>query len=176
MKLSDTAPEQHKAILVLAGVFIFINVLDVVKASWREEGADGKPIQRVTQIIDEQTGTVVVKDTKYQNPEMSWWDRLMCRGYQRSSKCNLKLLHPKTSDADDYGIEVPRGAPKNDHVVYFKGSLNKNTALSGNIASPEADDIPARVYESQGGTDPVAQAQYESSGSSTESYDEEEDE
>lgn len=143
--LKEASPQQL-GIFVLAPVFIFINALDYFKSREREDILSGRQ-ERFTESVDAATGQVSSTKTKYENPHLTWYERLLCRGYQRSSSCSLKLRHPKTEEAEDLGIAIPEGAPAENHVVYFRGALNKNTAFSRNIEAPEAISPPAQIFD-----------------------------
>ncbi|MFN8391901.1 MAG: hypothetical protein U0136_16550 [Bdellovibrionota bacterium] len=147
MKLNDANPTQHLAIIILGGLFIFLNIVESWKYSKSHPGKDSSSqTQIVTTMVDE-TGTVVQKPTKYQNPKLSWYEAIFCRGLQRSSNCSYKLLHPFAEEGESLGVAIPNGEPKNEKVLYYRGSINKNTAFSSNIESPEAVAPPVKIAE-----------------------------
>ncbi len=118
MKLNDTAPEQHMAILVITGVIIFLSVVDYFKSAPADE--EGRKIRSGTYA---QTG-----ETLYDNPHLTWYERYLCRGYQRSSFCSYRMLHPFKDVFDAHGIKVKESPPKKN-VVLYRGPLPKNRAF-----------------------------------------------
>ncbi len=146
MKLNDASPQQHLAILVLAGVFIFINTIDMFKGKARQEEKTNGPAPRFAETLDD-TGEVISRQTKFQNPKLSWYERIFCRGYQRSGSCSFRFLHPFATESEAIAQGIPEGAPKNDHVVNYRGDLGKNTAFSRNIEAPEAYSPPAKEFD-----------------------------
>ena len=145
MKLNESSPQQHIAIIALAGSFIFLNVLQGAKASSKNDSKMADPI--VTSSIDSATGQVVVRPTKFQNPKLSWYEWVFCRGMQRSSHCSFRFLHPFGSESENLGVNLPDAEPKQNHVVYYRGTINKNMAMSSSIESPEAVSPPAKLSE-----------------------------
>lgn len=122
MKLNDQAPEQHMAILVIAGIFVFLSVVDHIKASPTDE--EGKKVR---------TGTYAeTGETMYDNPQLSWYERYLCRGYQRSSFCSYRMLHPFKDVFDAHGIKVKESPPEKN-VVDYRGPLPKNRAFQSKI-------------------------------------------
>lgn len=134
-KLSEDHPTQHIVILVLGGVFTFLNLLDTFKSSSND--TTQLPISYTYTSVDEHTGEVTEIVSKRKNPEMSWYEKFFCRGYQRSTRCSYRLLHPFKAEWDDAGIEVDELPPEKDHVVRYRGPIEKNTALSSHIEVPD---------------------------------------
>lgn len=122
MKLNDQAPEQHLAILVLAGIFVFLSLVEQFKAP-SEETID---VRRSSDFA--QTGR-----TLYDNPELAWYERYLCRGYQRSSFCSYRLLHPFKDVFEQNGIHVKEGPPAHDNVVDYRGPLPANRAFRSKL-------------------------------------------
>ncbi|MCB0325022.1 MAG: hypothetical protein KDD69_15670 [Bdellovibrionales bacterium] len=117
MKLNEQAPEQHLAILVVAGIFVFLSIVEHFKAdSPQAAGA-------------ERSGTYAeTGETMYANPQMTWYERYLCRGYQRSSFCSYRLLHPFKDMFEDSGIKV-KEAPPSKNVIDYRGPLPANRAF-----------------------------------------------
>jgi len=145
MKLNETSPQQHLMVICGAGACIFLNVL-----TWWKSGPSADDVKsaqpRVTESVDLATGSVSVRNTKFVNPKLSWYESIFCRGIQRSSMCSYKLLHPFAND-QDIPEAMEDGEPKSDHVVYYRGSISKNTSMKNTIEAPEADAPPARIME-----------------------------
>src|SRR5262245_40578430 len=97
MKLSEDAPGQHIAIMVVAGVFIFFSVISTLTAPDRTGGIG----EEVVQGTYAETGEV-----RYGNPQMTWYERLFCRGFQRSSACSYRLLHPLKDSLEEQGVNI----------------------------------------------------------------------
>ena len=118
MKLNEQAPEQHMAILAVAGIFIFLSIVEQFKSSPAEEAARVRAKGAYAQ-----TG-----ETLYANPQMTWYERLLCRGYQRSSFCSYRMLHPFKDVFEEHGIRVKESPPKKN-VIDYRGPLPKNRAF-----------------------------------------------
>ena len=146
MKLNDSSPQQHLMILIGAGACIFLNLITAFKAN-KNAADDMSNLPRMASSIDLNTGAVTMRETKFNNPKLSWFESFFCRGIQRSSNCSYKMLHPFATD--DPNFVVPDGVPKKDHVVYYRGNLGKNTSLSGTVEAPEAVSPPARIVDSE---------------------------
>lgn len=121
LKLNSDAPGQHIAILVLAGVAIFLSVVESIKSPSSPE-----EVVRAPKGSYAETG-----ETLYTNPQMSWWEKLMCRGYQRSTNCSYRLLHPII---EQRGLDITVPPPKHDNVIKYRGPLPVNRALHRHIA------------------------------------------
>jgi hypothetical protein len=104
-KLNSEAPEQSMAILAIAGVMILISV--ITSLGGRSKDATGQ----------EKGPNLEAGETLYKNPQMAWYEKYLCRGYQRSSFCSFRLLHPFTEVFDDNGIEVKAGRPEKNGIV-----------------------------------------------------------
>lgn len=144
MKLNDANPQQHLIIVIFAGAFIFLNLITMFKA--KSNDPEFSDLPRVTESVDALTGSISTRETKFVNPKVSWFESIFCRGMQRSSNCSYKLLHPFANDSEELAA-MPDEEPKADHVVYYRGSINKNNALSRTIESPAAEAPPARIVE-----------------------------
>jgi len=145
MKLNETNPQQHLMILVGAGACIFLNFITMFKARSNEpELLSNQP--RLTESIDAVTGSISTRETKFTNPKLSWFESIFCRGMQRSSNCSYKLLHPFANDSDEFQT-LPDAEPKSNHVVYYRGSISKNNALSRTIEAPAEEAPPVRIIE-----------------------------
>lgn len=144
MKLSEEAPTQHLAIVVVALLFIFLNSLDAFKASQRNAVENG-PLQNFTEHLDEMTGEVRAQKTIWQNPKLGFVERFLCRGNQRSSFCSYKMLVPNEEEYAD--LNIPDRAPKKDHVVNYHGSMGKNTVFSSRLEAPQTEVDPSVVAE-----------------------------
>ncbi len=146
MKLNDASPQQHLMVIVGAGACIFLNVITYIKADKGEAAAmSNQP--RVTASVDMATGAITTRETRYNNPKLSWFDSLFCRGMERSKSCSYRLLHPFVNDDPDFvSDDAP---PKQNHVVYYRGNIGKNSSLSGTIESPEATAPDARILDAK---------------------------
>ena len=144
MKLNDANPQQHLAIICLAGVFLFLNMMPLFKSKG-DDKAEG-PQQKYANSFDPMSGQLVARETKFQNPKIGWWESLFCRGYKRSSFCSFKLLHPFGEESEELGVDLPEGEPEKDHVVYFRGSLG-NSMSDGKIQAPLGDEPAPRIEE-----------------------------
>lgn len=122
MKLNEQAPEQHMAILVVAGIFVFLSLVEQFKSSPAQDEL-GKNIRKGPYA---QTG-----QTLYNNPELSWYEKYLCRGYQRSSFCSDRLQHPFNELFKANGITVK--AEPSEKVVDYRGPLPSNKAISSKI-------------------------------------------
>lgn len=135
MKLNEEHPTQHLVILVLGGVFTFLNIVESIKAP-----SDDKPLGPVKHTytsVDEMTGEVREIESTRKNPEMTWYEKLFCRGYQRSTACSYRLLHPLKAGWDDAGIVVPESPPEQNHVIRYRGRIETHTSLSGRVEAPD---------------------------------------
>jgi hypothetical protein len=109
MKLNSDAPAQHKALLAVAGVLIFLSLVDVVKGGSDKSNATSNQV-------------VLARGSKYQNPTLSWYDRIFCRGYQRSLSCGYNFYHPLRDELESQGKRIKeKKAP--DGVVLYRGRL-----------------------------------------------------
>ena len=144
MKLNDANPQQHLMIVIFGGACIFLNLITAFKADKGEDEISDQP--RMAQQVDLSTGAVTMRETRFNNPKLSWYESIFCRGIQRSSSCSYKMLHPFATDDPDF--VVPDGEPEKDHVVYYRGNIGKNTALSRTVESPAAEAQPARIADS----------------------------
>lgn len=126
-KLNTDAPGQHMAILVIAFVFIWLSAIEAIKAPSESDAERG--IKRPYA----ESGL-----TLYSNPQMTWYERMFCRGYQRTTACSFRLLHPFKEVFDDYGIVVKEEPPKKN-VIDYRGPLPTNRALSSRILLKSTD-------------------------------------
>lgn len=108
-KLNTDAPGQHMVILAMAGVFIFLSVVEAIKS----------PDQEESELINK--GSLLeTGETRYRNPELTWYERYFCRGYQRSLFCSWKVLHPLTPVFEKHGVFIEARPPKKDGVTLKK--------------------------------------------------------
>lgn len=124
MKLSEDAPTQHMAIMALAGAFIFLSLLQGSSSSTGDKGENEQQ-----QAVYSENGQKIL----YGNPTMSWYQKIFCRGFQRSSSCSYELLHPLKPYLLAEGAEIIEGAPEQKEVILYRGELPKNKALNGHI-------------------------------------------
>jgi hypothetical protein len=109
-KLSEEAPTQHLALLGVVGVIIFLSIVD----SFKGPSASGDKEERVLR----------PGEARYANPQMSWYEKMFCRGYQRSFfSCNYRLLHPLRSEFESQNKRIREAPPANDGVVLYRGHL-----------------------------------------------------
>ena len=113
-KLNEDAPTQHVAILVIAAVAIFMSTLDSIKNALHD---DTSP-QPMKQEVNE-SGTLM----RFKNPEMTWYEKIFCRGYQRSDFCTYRLIHPFASIADESDVKVKEGPAEKTGVIGYRGRL-----------------------------------------------------
>ena len=123
MKLSTDAPEQHLAILCVAGFCVFVSVISAF-TSGDEADQD---------VANQQASYLESGITKYDNPQLTWWEKLFCRGYQRSQGCGYRFMHPLKQKFEDLGIEVQEAPANKVNAVDYNGSLPTNRAFSGRI-------------------------------------------
>jgi len=125
-KLSTDAPGQHMAILGVAAVFIILSLVETYKGK-------GPSLQNVRSTYSESGRTL------YANPQMSWLEKTLCRGYQRSGFCSYKTLHPFRDVWRQHGIIVPSKAPARKSPIRYRGPINNNWSL-GKIKLNEMGD------------------------------------
>jgi hypothetical protein len=123
-KLNTDAPGQHVAILVFAGALVFLSVVEAIKSDSESD------MPR----LDQKRPYAESGETLYQNPQLTWYERHFCRGYQRSTACSYRLLHPFKEVLDENGINVKEAPPAHNSVVFYKGPLPSNRAFSGHIS------------------------------------------
>ena len=116
-------PGQHMAILAIAGAFIFLSVVEAVKA----------PDDKGPQLPTLKGSYALTGETLYENPQLSWYERLLCRGYQRSGFCSYKTLHPFRDVWDANGIRIRESKPKTKGAVRYRGRLGGNRAMHGSM-------------------------------------------
>ena len=141
---SERATE-HKLLLAVAGVFVFINVLEVFKSGAEIDVKEKLPI--VTTSVDAMSGTVSNRVTKWQNPSLPFWKRYLCRGLQRSEFCSSDSLAPAGPDFEDPLDPATASVKREDRVIYYRGEMSKNSVLSSRLESPEAEVPPAKLLE-----------------------------
>ena len=129
MKLNKDMPEQHMAILALSGVFVVISLVD-----WARGPQQENPNSQIPAGTFAETGI-----TRYENPHMSWYERLFCRGYQRSASCSFRLLHPFGAVLDDSGVKVEEKAAQ-DGVVDYRGPLKRRSLFGEKIRFEPSND------------------------------------
>jgi hypothetical protein len=106
-KLSEKFTGQHMALFAAAGSVILLNIIDSLKGPTNP---------------DDQLKAVSSNGSKYSNPSMSWYQKIFCRGYQRSLNCGFQFLHPMKDSLEEDGKVIREGAPK-DGVVVYRGHL-----------------------------------------------------
>lgn len=124
-KLSEEAPGQQIAILGVAGIFIFLSVVESFKT-------DRGPSLDTLKGSYSQTGATI-----YSNPQMSWWEKALCRGYQRSGFCSYRTLHPFRAVWQENGIKVAEKPPIKTSPVRYRGPLQGNRGLNGKLTLNE---------------------------------------
>lgn len=144
LKLSEENPTQHLAILVIGGIFTFLNLLDAFSSSPPASSDSHSVMPNYTYSVDEASGEVQASATKWSNPQMSWLERYLCRGYQRASWCSFRLLHPMSTDFESVGMEIEEAPPSSDHVIRYRGKLEKNTAFTDRLAIPDSNRVDER--------------------------------
>lgn len=120
-------PGQHTAILAIAGAFIFLSLVEQFKA----------PGEDRPQLSTLKGPYSLTGETLYDNPELSWYERLLCRGYQRSGFCSYKTLHPFRDVWEANGIRIKESRPKPKGAVRYRGSLGGNRAVNGKMKLSE---------------------------------------
>lgn len=145
-KLNESAPQQHMAIVVLAGLFIFINTLEAFKAKSRHDEKVNGPTQKFSDSFDPMSGQLVARETKFQNPKLTWYEWIFCRGFQRSSSCSYRLLHPFGNEDESLGASLPDERPKTEHVVYSRGNVERG--FSRTVTAPSNVAPPAKIMDS----------------------------
>ena len=109
-KLNEDAPGQHKALLAVAGVMIFLSMVDAIK------GEDDPSVKN-------QQVAVSRRGPRHQNPSLSWYERVFCRGYQRSLNCSFSFYHPLRAELEAEGKRIrEKDAPNG--VVLYRGRLD----------------------------------------------------
>ena len=141
LKLSEENPTQHLAILVIGGLFTFLNILDAFSSSDPTTTDAAKAMPNYTYSVDETSGELQASATKWTNPQMSWIERYLCRGYQRASWCSFRLMHPMKSDFESVGLEIEEAPPASDHVIRYRGKLEKNTAFTDRLEIPDSNEV-----------------------------------
>ena len=121
MKLNTDAPEQHMAIIGIAGVFMALSLISSFKSKPVDNGIDTVAQQQVAE------------GPLYSNPNMTWYERAFCRGFQRASFCSYRFLHPMNEVIKEKGFEMEEAPAKNPGAVDYRGSLPVNRAISGRI-------------------------------------------
>lgn len=118
MKISTDAPEQHIAILVIAGLFMFLSLLSSLKSNPVDNG------------INEEQQQQMAAGPKYANPELTWYERAFCLGFQRSSFCSYRFLHPLNEVIKEKGIIMEEAPAKAPGAIDYRGKLPANRAFS----------------------------------------------
>lgn len=116
-KLNQEAPTQHLALLAVVGVIVFLSIVDAVK---------GPSIQ-----IEPEERVLRPGESRYENPQMSWYEKLFCRGYQRSFMCSFRLLHPLKSQFEAENKTIREAPPPSDGVVLYRGHVRGQKGYLG---------------------------------------------
>ena len=95
------------ALFAAAGSVILLNIIDTLKGP-KNPG--------------EQLKMVSSNGSKYSNPSMSWYQKIFCRGYQRSLNCGFQFLHPMKESLEEEGETIKEAAAA-DGVVVYRGYL-----------------------------------------------------
>lgn len=118
---------QQMAILVLAGLFVALSLIQWIRG----------PASRRQQVDEKPKGSYLeTGQTIYQNPQLAWYERYFCRGYQRSDFCSFRLLHPFKDLLESNGIEVKEEPPSRGMKV------NEDYTLA--VANPADDPLSYR--------------------------------
>ena len=125
LKLGDEAPEQKMAVLGIAGVMILISLISSFGGSSGPKTASNVPAVAAD-------GQIV---PKYRNPQLSWYEKLFCRGYQKSwFTCSSRMLHPSLEESvEDGDKDGKRG------VIRYQGPLPKKSGWSGRVVLDNYD-------------------------------------
>lgn len=117
MKLNENAPTQHLALIALAGVFIFLSLVDAVKGPSRT--------------LEQEEQFLLPGQSRYVNPQMNWHEKIFCRGYQRSFFCSYRLLHPLKEQFEAENRYIREAPPASDNVVVYRGHLKGQQGYFG---------------------------------------------
>lgn len=144
MNLGDEAPEQKLAILAIGGFLLVFNVIMYFKDSSKGSTstapvAGSGPEAMVTQVVDENTGAIHETATLHQNPSVGWMTRVFCTGFKRSSWCSDRELHPDVLEADANGVDVSNMPRPRDHVIAYRGPMQREGMFSGRVSIPDQD-------------------------------------
>ena len=119
LKLSDDAPEQHVAILAVGGVMILISLISMFGGSSKGN------------VVEQQKRAYLESgETLHKNPQMKWYEKYLCRGYQRSLFCSSRFLHPLV---EEYGLQVRDQPPKQEGVIRYRGPVPHGSLFSDKI-------------------------------------------
>ena len=119
LKLNEEAPTQHKLLLGAVAVIIFLSIVDAFKSP---------------SIHDDTVLELKPGESRYVNPELSWYEKIFCSGYQRSLKCQNRFLHPMRAEFEAEGKVIKEGPPRSDGVVLYRGHLKGDKrGLGGRI-------------------------------------------
>ncbi len=106
-KLNEDTPTQHLALIAVAGVLVFLSMVDAVKSP-----ATDKKELKLSSL-----------GPRFQNPTLTWYERVFCRGYQRSFKsCGFRFIHPMRDELEEDGKRIKEGAAP-DGVIVYEGHL-----------------------------------------------------
>ncbi len=151
LKLATDLTPQHIFIMTIGGAIFALNMIMYFKASSREKEAQGET-KVYTSSYDEMTGETNNVETRYENPKLTWYQSLFCRGFQRSTEsffgkhvCSLKTLHPLEDEMISQGIEVPEGEAEQKGAIYFKGNIKKNSSFSSLLKAPEEETVEPKI-------------------------------
>jgi hypothetical protein len=109
MKLNQDNPGQHKALLIVAGCMIFLSLLDSIRGG-DDTSSKSKKV------------AVASAGPRYRNPQLSWYEKVFCRGYQRSLSCGFKFYHPMKRQLQAEGKRI-KEKPAPNGVVLYRGRL-----------------------------------------------------
>lgn len=106
-KKGEEISGQHKALFAIAGVMIFLSVVDAIK---------GPSDPKEKKIEVSPTGSL------YRNPRLSLIEKIFCRGYQRSLTCGYSFYHPMRREMEAKGKRI-REDKAPDGVIVYRGHL-----------------------------------------------------
>lgn len=98
-KLEGSDSIQKMILFAGGGIFAALNLF----CSFGPPEADQAPRVRIE---DLQPG-----HTFWTNPELTWYERIFCRGYQHSDGCSYRWLHPIVEAEKNKGWIPPEGPP-----------------------------------------------------------------
>lgn len=122
-KVCEDISAKHLIAIAFAGVIIFVSLLQQLMGPSRGQTEEVALVQRPY---------VESGQTRYKNPKMSWYEKFLCRGFQRSGACNYRLIHPFSEVFEQNGVQVEQAPPRKE-VINYRGPLKVNRAISGHI-------------------------------------------
>lgn len=139
-KLNDDNPGEHKAILIGGGLMLLLSMFQMFTGGGDSKSDKTKEkVQNVSQNIDEASGQISYQKTYWQNPKMTWWETIFCRGYQRSAGCSYNFKHPRRTDLEALGKKINDAPPSRDHIIGYVGPMEKTSSFSSSFDIPVSD-------------------------------------